>query len=419
MTFDLTREEFLAKSGYTEDDWEKSCLDWDQLVSIANHHDASMQTLALYGGAIANRIQAFNSVHSVRWRVKDTYGLVKKILRKNLESPRKEKWEKINVENYRAVVSDLIGVRALHLLKEECVAVDSQIRDTWNVQDTTIFKREGDAKLSQIIERGAIEDNHNAGYRSIHYGITYHPEKEPILVEVQTRTIFQEAWSEIDHKVRYPDFSENELLKYFLITFNGLSATADDMASFVIMLDSLIKTQSASILEGENALAARDVEVAKLQEEIDKLRVDGKTPASSVESLQHSVDRIKDNTALKNDLVSRSLGLDIGIISRYANQMKALGSMAPSPELISALNNFRAQNAAIAGVMKSIKPPSAALIGAVKNYTAPNAEIAAAISGMRNQCVNLSADLEGYSGHDLDSKVSTDNASIINSKIKD
>lgn len=295
MAFALTREEFILKAGYTEEDWAKSALNWNDLLLIAKHHDAALHTLTLHAGAIANRIQAFSKVHSVRWRVKDTYGLLKKILRKNLELEVKKKWKSISVENYRSAVSDLIGVRALHLLIEDCIEVDEQIREVWDAHDITIFKRDGDSSLSEIIERGAVEEPHNSGYRSIHYGIKYQPEKEPIFVEIQVRTIFQEGWSEIDHKVKYPDFSDNEYLTSFLSVFNGLAGTADEMGSFVIKLDNLIKTQGAVAIQNEITLAARDAEVEKLQKEIDKLKENDKIPKTSIRSMQNSVDKIKEN----------------------------------------------------------------------------------------------------------------------------
>lgn len=324
MAFELTREAFILKAGYTEEEWTKSSLDWEQLLSIAKHHDAAQQTLTLHAGAIANRIQAFNKVHSVRWRVKDTYGLLKKILRKNLEPDVKKKWKEITVENYRSAVSDLIGVRALHLLIEDCIEVDEQIREVWNAHDITIFKRDGDSSLSEIIERGAIEEPHNYGYRSIHYGIKYQPEKEPILVEIQVRTIFQEGWSEIDHKVKYPDFSENEYLTSFLRVFNGLAGTADEMGSFVIKLDNLIKTQSAAAIQNEVALAARDAEVEKLQKEIDKLRKNDKIPKTSIQSMQKSVDTIKEkNNSINIASWINSFGLDHNkSLSDYLNRNK-------------------------------------------------------------------------------------------------
>lgn len=379
MTPNLTEKDFFAKSIYTEDDLKKASLDWNMLSAIANHHQASLHTLALYGGAIANRIQEFSCVHSVRWRVKNTHSLIEKIIRKNLEKDANQKWKGINLENYRLVVSDLIGVRALHLLKEEWVTVDTQIREVWNVHETTRFKKLGDPELALIIDQGGTEVDHDAGYRSIHYGIKYQPEKLPILVEIQTRTIFQEAWSEIDHKVRYPNFSENELLKYFLITFSGLSANADDMSSFVIMLDELIKSQAASLLESGATLAESVAEVTKLQKEIDKLRVDGKTPKASVKSLQTSVDRIKDNNYHKLDSL-----VDPGYMSRFAEMLNPLSSLTVNPEIFTALQNVKSQHAAIAEVMQNMIRPSAVVMEQMKNITAQSHGLTAALAAVKN-----------------------------------
>lgn len=348
-------------------------------------------TLVLYGGTIANRIQAFGGVHSVRWRIKDTFAVLKKILRKNLEVKPKDKWQTITPENYRSVFSDLIGVRALHLLKEECIEVDKQIRDTWNVDDTTIFKRHGDLEISEIIERGATEEIHSAGYRSIHYGISYQPEKEPILVEIQVRTIFQEGWSEIDHRVKYPDFSNNEILKYFLNVFNGLSGTADEMGSFVILLDNLIKQQSASLIESELAISVRDAEVEKLQFEINKLRSDGRAPNDSIDSLQTSVNKIKDrNTSFKNSTwINSILTPNIHNLNLAAEQARSIMSgLSIDPGFTEAMRN---QNAAYANAIKQSNFPNPAILEAIQNLTRPNAAMLDAIKGISLPMTSISA----------------------------
>ncbi|WP_448125387.1 RelA/SpoT domain-containing protein [Pseudomonas veronii] len=391
MTFQMTREDFLIKSGYTKKDWEQSTLDWDQFVGIANQHEKMRSTLVLYGGTIANRIQAFGGVHSVRWRIKDTFAVLKKILRKNLEVKPKDKWQTITPENYRSVFSDLIGVRALHLLKEECIEVDKQIRDTWNVDDTTIFKRHGDLEISEIIERGATEEIHSAGYRSIHYGISYQPEKEPILVEIQVRTIFQEGWSEIDHRVKYPDFFNNEILKYFLNVFNGLSGTADEMGSFVILLDNLIKQQSASLIESELAISVRDAEVEKLQFEINKLRSDGRAPNDSIDSLQTSVNKIKDrNTSFKNSTwINSILTPNIHNLNLAAEQARSIMSgLSIDPGFTEAMRN---QNAAYANAIKQSNFPNPAILEAIQNLTRPNAAMQDAIKGISLPMTSISA----------------------------
>ncbi|WP_434575366.1 hypothetical protein J3P88_11770 [Pseudomonas sp. Z3-6] len=385
MPFIFTREDFLAKAGVTEQDWEKSCLDWEQLLSIANHHEAAIGALTLHGGNFANRIQAFAGVHSVRWRIKNTYGLIKKIVRKNLEDSPNEKWKNINCKNYREVVSDLIGVRARHLLREDCITIDEQLRAIYDVYDVTIFKRVGDPELSEILQRGAVEKIHDIGYRSIHYGLNYTGEKEPITVEFQVRTVFQEGWSEIDHQVRYPDFSENELLKYFIGVFNGLAGTADDMGTFVIKLHSLISATEATILESEVALAAKDSDIDKLQQEIDKLKANGTTPATSIESLQSSVDKIKAKSIKENNyaLASRLVSDIYKPTSFDIEKIKSLVSgISTDAKLINIINNISQPNATLKKLLDDVNKPNAALVAALEQIKGPNSAITAAMESI-------------------------------------
>lgn len=373
MPFDMNHEQFLEKARCSKEEWEATRLKWTDFEAIAKDHEHASKTLSLHGAAIATRLQAFEGVHSVRWRTKDTYGLLKKILRKNLETPVKHKWISVTSDNYREIVSDLIGVRALHLLKEDCILIDEQIRSTWNITDSSIFIREGDTAITEIIDRGATEEKHDAGYRSIHYSLIYHPEKKPILVEIQVRTIFQEGWSEIDHKVRYPDYSDNEMLTYFLGVFNGLSGTADDMGSFVMTLDQLIRTTGAAILQGEAALAERDSDIESMQQELNKLKEEGSASKSIIDSLQNSVNNIKDKNTETSKTNDRTHAPDRNFSDAFSRirvgitdeQRKTISDLiTPNSSRLSRLlaninpsmENFSAAAAAAAGLRASMVP---------------------------------------------------------------
>jgi hypothetical protein len=67
----------------------------------------------------------------------------------------------------------------------------------------------------------------------VHYLVETNPNKTTYISEVQVRTIFEEGWSEIDHKIRYPYDKDNKLLSQFLVMFNRLSGNADEMGSYV------------------------------------------------------------------------------------------------------------------------------------------------------------------------------------------
>jgi hypothetical protein len=81
------------------------------------------------------------------------------------------------------------------------------------------------------------------------------------------RTIFEEGWSEIDHNIRYPNFSDNPLTNNLLMILNRLAGSADEMSSFVQELSSYLLTSQDQFKELERA---RDEQVANLQKIIDK-----------------------------------------------------------------------------------------------------------------------------------------------------
>lgn len=397
MPFDMTHDEFLLRAGVSEQDWKKTCLDWNELAAIAHHHEAALGALALHGGKFANRIQAFSGVHSVRWRVKDTFGLLKKIVRKNLEPTPHEKWRTIDLNNYRYVVSDLIGVRALHLLREDCIVIDEQLRATYEVYDATIFKRSGDPVLHEIIERGAVEKLHDVGYRSIHYGFNYTGEKEPVTVEFQVRTVFQEGWSEIDHKVRYPDFSKNELLKYYIGLFNGLAGTADDMGSFVLKLHELISSTATKMLESEINLATKDSAIEKLEQDINRLRAEGTIPETAIESLQSSVNEIKDNNTKDTHraIISRAIP---SVFTPNRDDMNKIRNIvhgfSPNASLLQAIDKLSQPSRAFTEMMEKAAAPDTAIARLLEDATRPNAALAAALEDLNKPSAALAAALE-------------------------
>jgi ppGpp synthetase/RelA/SpoT-type nucleotidyltranferase len=168
-------------------------------------------------------------VHSVRWRVKDTDHLLEKIIRKCAEGHKK--YKNVDSKNYFEIVSDLVGLRALHLFKDDCFSIDSDLRRTWTPSEPPIaYVREGDPPdlTKKFGEHGFEVKEHPAGYRSVHYIFLTQPFQRKVFAEIQVRTIFEEGWSEIDHRVRYPNFSNDQLVSYFLTIFNRLAGSADE-----------------------------------------------------------------------------------------------------------------------------------------------------------------------------------------------
>ena len=239
-------------------------LDIQILINIAKDYDSAETQEELLDSAelIAKKIQRCKQVHSVRWRVKDTSHLIEKIIRK--KEINNEKYVDIDVTNYKSKLDDLIGVRAIYLFKHDWLPVHQHILSRWTPKEkVVVYYREGD-NLEQYLQPDCETKKHHDSYRSIHYIV---PATEKVTCEVQTRTIFEEAWSEIDHKVRYPSFSEDPHLKQFLNIFNRLAGSADEMGSYVIQLVEFIKES-----EKQNKIVEKSqMEIQELQLQLSNL----------------------------------------------------------------------------------------------------------------------------------------------------
>lgn len=136
---------------------------------------------------------------------------------------------------------------------------------------------------------GCEINEHEFGYRSIHYLVRSQPAKQEYIAEIQVRTIFEEGWSEIDHQIRYPYDIENSILGQFLVMFNRLAGSADEMGSFVKLLKRELyerESAAAAAIEEKNTL------ISNLQEQIAQLKVAKQEKDKlkrSVEEIQRSI----------------------------------------------------------------------------------------------------------------------------------
>ena len=149
---------------------------------------------------------------------------------------------------------------------------------------------------------------HSDGYRSIHYITKTNFTKATVRCELQVRTIFEEGWSEIDHKVRYPDFTDDPLIRDFLHVFNRLSGAADEMGTFVNRL-----ATDLAALTAEQARAqarAQDIErqLTEKIKKIESLSSKNSSMTSEMRDLKKLIERQKDEAKQTNGSNLNSLG---------------------------------------------------------------------------------------------------------------
>lgn len=292
---DLTEQQlqFLEDSSVKVEDFEKANIDIALLMGIAQDYVNFSADFLQEAEYIAKKLQRCKSVHSVRWRIKDVGHLIEKIIRKRCEAKVAKKYQNISIENYKSVITDLIGVRAIHLFKDEWLEVHEHILSYWKPNERVIvYFRDGD-DIAKFSGRQCNIVKHKAGYRSIHYIIPVNKiDNNKVACEIQTRTLFEEGWSEIDHRVRYPNFLDDENLKKYLDIFNRLAGSADEMGSYVNSLVNLI-----------NVNQEYTSQIHTLEKKVDSLIVE----STRSEELKKAFDELKNTYEVKEQLLRHEI----------------------------------------------------------------------------------------------------------------
>lgn len=146
-------------------------------------------------------------VHSYKSRLKNREHLREKIGRKTADG------KAITAENLFDEITDLAGVRILHLFQEDFGSIDAVIRTqlkngdwvlaeqpkayTWDPEAAVYFSNFD----LEVVEKPS-------SYTSVHYLVRPRADS-PQCCEIQVRTLFEEIWGEVDHQMNYPTPTDN------------------------------------------------------------------------------------------------------------------------------------------------------------------------------------------------------------------
>jgi len=175
-------------------------------------------------------------IHSIKSRLKDKDHLREKLLRKvDPDNP-------INKDNIFSRVTDLAGVRLLHLHQDQLPKIHEFIMETvdrgdWRLNETPIaysWDPESQKFFSDLNLDVKIKESY---YTSIHY-VVRPANDERVKCEIQVRTLFEEIWGEIDHTVNYPAPSKSIATKEQLRVLSKLVSTGSRLADSIFRLDS-------------------------------------------------------------------------------------------------------------------------------------------------------------------------------------
>ena len=146
-------------------------------------------------------------IHSVKARLKNSEHLRDKLSRKcNDSCP-------INAENIFERITDLAGVRVLHLYQDQFPIIHHEILAKVSAKDWYLPEPPKaytwDSESKSFFENLAIDVQvKESFYTSVHYLIKPRPDSS-LCCEIQVRTLFEEIWGEVDHTINYPKPMDN------------------------------------------------------------------------------------------------------------------------------------------------------------------------------------------------------------------
>ena len=204
-----------------------------------NHHrfqEAAKQMLACFEDDPTLR----ELIHFIKYRVKDSQSLSRK-----LERLARDQVPDIDRANLFKRVRDLAGVRIIHLhadqikdlhpriieiLKEqEYRLVGNPVAYCWDVDYENLFGRIGLEVKSQT-----------SMYTTVHYDVLAH-ESTDIACELQVRSLADEVWGEVSHRVNYPTESPSEACRDQLKVLARLTSGCGRL------VDSIFKTHGDAV----------------------------------------------------------------------------------------------------------------------------------------------------------------------------
>jgi ppGpp synthetase/RelA/SpoT-type nucleotidyltranferase len=152
-------------------------------------------------------------VHSIKYRIKEPSHLKDKLLRKARDAQGRGKSFDIKETNLFTKVPDLVGIRILHLHTKQMKHINEKLREIFK-DEQYVVKEGPEAKTWDDEYRGYFESiqipttDSKSMYTSVHYVVAFN-NRAATRFELQVRTLFEEVWGEVSHKIDYPHPTES------------------------------------------------------------------------------------------------------------------------------------------------------------------------------------------------------------------
>jgi putative GTP pyrophosphokinase len=175
-------------------------------------------------------------VHSIKHRVKEKDHLRDKLMRKAAEAREKKKPFVITPKNLLRKITDLAGIRILHLHTSQFGKIDKELRSIFAEQKFPLiegpFARTWDDEYREYFKSLGVKPQKSPRmYTSVHYVIGS-GSQTALTCEIQVRTLMEEVWGEVDHKLNYPHPAEEVACKEQIRALARATSSATRLVDF-------------------------------------------------------------------------------------------------------------------------------------------------------------------------------------------
>ena len=183
--------------------------------------------------------QLSSYIHFSKYRLKDPEHLRKKLIRKAKEGVI------INKKNLFDKITDLVGVRLIHLHTSQVPAIHSAILSILSAQKLRLAEAPmancWDSEYEGMFQGfGIVTRSRGSMYTTLHYIIRAN-QRTKVACELQVRTLMDEVWGEVSHRVNYPVESTNSACR------SQLKVLARLTTGCTRLVDSIFESQLAGV----------------------------------------------------------------------------------------------------------------------------------------------------------------------------
>lgn len=147
-------------------------------------------------------------IHFIKYRIKDKESLRAKLEKRILSEDTEALNERIDASNLFDKVTDLAGLRIIHLHTEQLRQIHPLILEILQEQQCETASKPmaycWDVEYQKLFQGIGIETTQrDSMYTTVHYDIAAN-QRTRITCELQVRTLMDEVWGEVSHQVNYP-----------------------------------------------------------------------------------------------------------------------------------------------------------------------------------------------------------------------